>query len=55
MYAEVIKRTNEQALTKPEDVACRVIYGDIKTTVNEQRCVGKYLRVQHLSSYTVYK
>ena len=52
MYAEVIKRTDEQAVTKPEAVACGVIYGDIKITVNEQRCVGKYLCVQHPSSHT---
>ena len=48
MYAEVIKQTDEQAVTKPEAVACGVIYDDIKTTVNEQRCVGKYLCVQIL-------
>ena len=44
MYAEV-NRTHVQAVTKPEAVACEVIYDDVQTTVNEQRCVGKYLHV----------
>ena len=42
MYTEAIKRTDEQAVTKPDAVAWGVIYVDPRTTVNEQRCVGKY-------------
>ena len=42
MYTEVIKRTDEQAVTKPEAAGCGVTYVDPRTTVNEQRCVGKY-------------
>ena len=47
MYAKV-NRTDKQAVTEPEAVACGVIYVDPQTTVNEQRCVGKYLCVLHL-------
>ena len=41
MYAEVIKRTDEQAI-RPAAVACRVIYDDMISKANEQSCVGKY-------------
>ena len=55
MYAEVIKGTAEQAVTKPEAAECGVIYGEVNTTVNEQMCVGKYLCVHHMSSHAMYK
>lgn len=54
MYTEVIKQTDEHPVTVLEAVACGVIYSDVQT-VNEQRCVGKYLCVHHLSSHAVYK